>query len=116
MAVAHREYCTPKGRKIDPAGIDMTAFRLRVAGAMNGGVVRALIPKVDAQKRPTLRRGASGPDVIALQNAIGVKADGQFGPGTESALRAYQRAHHLVADGICGPACWAAIDSVRAAA
>ena len=116
MAVAHREYCTPKGRKIDPAGIDMAAFRIRVAAAMNGGVVRPLIPKQDVRKRPTLRRGASGPDVVALQNAIGVKADGQFGVGTESTLRAYQRAHHLLADGIAGPAVWAAIDAVKAAA
>ncbi|MCJ2019587.1 N-acetylmuramoyl-L-alanine amidase [Methylobacterium sp. E-065] len=113
MCCGHKEWTT---RKIDPAGIDMVVFRRDIDAVRNGGIVRPLIPKQDAQKRPTLRRGASGPDVIALQNAIGVKADGQFGPGTESTLRAYQRAHHLVADGICGPACWAAIDSVRAAA
>ncbi len=40
MAVAHREWATPKGRKIDPAGIDMPAFRARVAGVMNGAPVR----------------------------------------------------------------------------
>jgi hypothetical protein len=39
----------------------------------------------------TLRRGMSGDDVAALQKAIGVVADGDFGPGTEAALRAFQR-------------------------
>lgn len=116
MAVAHREYCTPKGRKIDPAGIDMDAFRQQVAAVMNGGIVRPLIPKADAQKRRTLRRGMSGDDVAALQKAIGVKSDGQFGSGTEAALRAYQRARGLTADGIAGPAVFASIDALKAAA
>jgi peptidoglycan hydrolase-like protein with peptidoglycan-binding domain len=116
MAVAHREYCTPKGRKIDPTGIDMDAFRQQVAAVMNGGIVRPPIPKADAQKRRTLRRGMSGDDVPALQKALGVKADGDFGSGTEAALRAFQRAHGLVADGICGPACFTVLDSLKAAA
>jgi N-acetyl-anhydromuramyl-L-alanine amidase AmpD len=116
MACAHREFALPKGRKIDPTGIDMDAFRLQVAATMNGGIVRPPIPKADAQKRRTLRRGMSGDDVAALQKAIGVKSDGQFGSGTEAALRAFQRAHGLVPDGIAGPAAFSAIDSLKAAA
>jgi peptidoglycan hydrolase-like protein with peptidoglycan-binding domain len=116
MFCGHREWALPKGRKIDPTGIDLDAFRLQVAATMNGGIVRPPIPKADAQKRRTLRRGMSGDDVAALQKAIGVKSDGQFGSGTESALRAFQRAHGLVADGIGGPAVWAAIDGLKAAA
>lgn len=115
MAAGHKEYALPKGRKIDPT-FDMPAFRLRVASLMNGAAVKAPIPKADAQKRPTLRRGSSGEDVRVLQLALGVKVDNQFGPGTEAALRAWQRAHGLVADGICGPSCWAAIDGLKAAA
>ena len=116
MAVAHREWALPKGRKIDPAGIDMTAFRSRVAGIMNGAPVRPLVPAKDATGRPTLRRGAKGDDVKALQAAIGLTADGDFGPVTEAGLRAWQRAHGLVADGIAGPGTWAAIDGAKAAA
>lgn len=115
MCMGHKEYCAPKGRKIDPS-FDMGAFRLRVDAIRNGGIVRPPVPKTDAQKRPTLRRGAEGDDVAALQTAIGVKADGSFGSATEAALRAYQRAHGLVADGIAGPAAWAAIDGMKAAA
>lgn len=116
MACAHREFALPKGRKIDPTGIDMDAFRLQVAAVMNGALVRPPIPKQDAQKRPTLRRGAKGDDVAALQKALGLKADGDYGSKTEAAVRAFQRTHGLVADGILGPAGWAALDSLKAAA
>lgn len=115
MCMGHKEYCLPKGRKIDPS-FDMDAFRRRVDTIRNGGIVRPPIPKADAQKRRTLRRGMSGDDVAALQKAIGVKADGDFGSQSEAALRAFQRTHGLVADGIAGPACWAAIDAMKAAA
>ena len=53
-----------------------------------------------------LRQGATGPDVIALQNALldaGVKvpggADGFFGPATKSALTAYQSRAGLATSG-----------------
>jgi N-acetyl-anhydromuramyl-L-alanine amidase AmpD len=115
MCMGHKEYCTPKGRKIDPS-FDMNAFRLRVDAIRNGGIVRPLIPAKDAQSRPTLRRGAKGHDVRVLQVYLNLDADGTFGPATEAALRAYQRAHGLVPDGICGPACWALIDAVKVAA
>jgi hypothetical protein len=116
MAAAHREWATPKGRKIDPTGIDMDAFRLQVAAVMNGALVRPPIPKVDAQKRPTLRRGVSSADVQDVQKALGVTADGVFGPKLEAAVRAFQRTHGLVADGIIGPAGWSALDSLKSAA
>jgi peptidoglycan hydrolase-like protein with peptidoglycan-binding domain len=44
-----------------------------------------------------------GGDVRQLQRAIGVSADGVFGPDTERALKRWQRAHGLTADGIAGP-------------
>ena len=54
-----------------------------------------------------LRKGSSGPDVAAWQRAIGVTADGAFGPKTDAATRAWQTAHGVPADGIVGPATWA---------
>jgi putative chitinase len=65
---------------------------------------------------PTLQRGAQGAAVIALQrrlNELGFKAgaaDGDFGPGTERAVIAFQRAHGLTADGVVGPRTWTALD------
>jgi hypothetical protein len=65
---------------------------------------------------PTLRLGASGPDVVKLQerlNAHGafpkVVVDGNFGTRTGLALRIFQQTHKLIADQIAGPRVWAAL-------
>jgi peptidoglycan hydrolase-like protein with peptidoglycan-binding domain len=50
-----------------------------------------------------LKRGLSGEPVKILQAKLGVTADGQFGPGTEAALKTYQQQHGLKVDGIAGP-------------
>jgi peptidoglycan hydrolase-like protein with peptidoglycan-binding domain len=50
-----------------------------------------------------LKRGLSGEPVKILQAKLAVTADGQFGPGTETALKAYQQQHGLKVDGIAGP-------------
>ena len=57
---------------------------------------------------PTIRQGSRGPDVVAWQNVIGIKADGNFGPGTRKATIDWQRAHGLTADGVVGQATWSA--------
>jgi len=54
-----------------------------------------------------LRKGSKGPGVKIMQEALGISADGDFGPGTERALKAWQAANGLVADGIAGPATFA---------
>ena len=38
-----------------------------------------------------------------MQKALGISADGDFGPGTEAKLKEWQVANGLVADGIAGP-------------
>lgn len=50
-----------------------------------------------------LKRGLAGEPVKILQTKLGVTADGQFGPATEEALKAYQKANGLAVDGIAGP-------------
>ena len=50
-----------------------------------------------------LKDGTRGSTVKALQEKLGVTADGQFGAGTERALKEYQKANGLKADGLAGP-------------
>ncbi|MBE6948179.1 MAG: hypothetical protein E7454_08055 [Ruminococcaceae bacterium] len=64
---------------------------------------------------PVLKRGAKKDSVKAMQLLLlgygftmeSYGADGSFGGATERALKAYQAATGLVADGICGPKTWA---------
>ena len=50
-----------------------------------------------------LKKGLSGEPVRRLQAKLGVEADGEFGPGTEKALKDWQTKNGLAADGIAGP-------------
>ena len=50
-----------------------------------------------------LKKGLSGEPVRRLQAKLGVKADGEFGSGTEKALKDWQTKNGLTADGIAGP-------------
>jgi peptidoglycan hydrolase-like protein with peptidoglycan-binding domain len=61
-----------------------------VAAATDAGAARA-------------KASQSKDDVRALQNALGVPADGVFGPQTQRAVKHYQRKHGLAVDGIVGP-------------
>ena len=54
-----------------------------------------------------LRKGSRGDGVKIMQEALGIGADGVFGPGTERALKEWQAANGLTADGIAGPATFA---------
>lgn len=110
MCCGHREYALPTGRKPDPT-FNMNVFRREVGNIMDGiAPPPVLIPPVDPDDRPTLRRGASGDLVKQIQDKVGVDADGAFGPLTEAAVRRFQRANGIVPDGIVGPLTWAALD------
>lgn len=64
-----------------------------------------------------LKRGTNGATVKALQAALTKvgftpgAADGDFGPATEQAVMAFQRAKGLAADGVAGPKTLAAINT-----
>ncbi len=64
--------------------------------------------------QPVLRLGATGAPVSEAQRLLTragqpIAADGRFGPVTQRAVVAFQRPRGLVADGIIGPATWAAL-------
>lgn len=114
----HKEYALPAGRKIDPL-FDMPSFRSRVEAIMGGQHALTLIPSIEPPRpgatqapRATLRRPVSDDLVRDVQAKVGATVDGEFGPRTEAAVRAFQRLHDLVPDGIVGPKTWAALDGV----
>jgi peptidoglycan hydrolase-like protein with peptidoglycan-binding domain len=111
MAAGHKEYALPKGRKVDPT-FDMYAFRDHVENLMRVGATQPLsvlpVPHVDPV-RSMLRKGDMGASVFKLQEVLGVRADGQFGPNTEKAVESFQRRKGLNVDGKVGPQTWAAL-------
>jgi hypothetical protein len=66
------------------------------AGSSSGGG--------ESQQAPTLHVGSTGSSVKAVQRKLGVSVTGYFGSRTASAVKRFQRAHHLNADGVVGPA------------
>lgn len=58
----------------------------------------------------TIKIGSTGKAVKWLQIFLGgLTVDGKFGSKTKNKLIAWQKAHKLTPDGICGPKTWAAI-------
>ena len=58
-----------------------------------------------------LKQGMCGEDVKLLQSELArvghnIKADGDFGPGTLNAVKAFQKKHNLGADGVVGNGTW----------
>jgi len=53
-----------------------------------------------------LKLGSEGEDVKKLQVKLGIEAIGKFGPKTDAAVKAWQAANGLTADGIVGDGTW----------
>lgn len=103
-------------------GYTMDGFRKDVKAAMTGGTVKPTITSnatTTAEKTITVKvrqlsRGMEGNDVRTLQAALiangfncgSAGADGDFGSGTETALKAFQTKYKLGADGIAGNGTW----------
>jgi len=91
-------------KKINGGDIGLADRQARYAKAMAalGGKVSAAAPVTTAVSE-TLRRGSKGDAVKKMQAKLGLTADGDFGPGTETALKKWQSANGLTADGVAGP-------------
>lgn len=110
---------SPSGRQYagvhphyDHLHIELTrdaASKLTVATLRSVLGVNVSVPS-RSSPRPTLRQGDRGSHVRVLQrNLGGLAADGRFGPKTTDAVRKFQRAKKLTADGIVGQKTWAAL-------
>lgn len=70
-------------------------------------------------EHPVLRKGSSGAAVSALQallseHGYALAVDGEFGPKTEQAVRAFQAKQGIAVDGIVGDVTWSRLEAVRA--
>ena len=112
----HKEWAP--GRKIDPRGIEMAWFRGEVALRLNGNSTPPPPPPAPSN---IYKVGSSGEKVKEIQgicNFWGWNAgaiDGSFGPATEAAVKRAQKAIGVNADGIWGPATQKAYDNFVAA-
>uniref|UniRef100_UPI0035E3E4BA peptidoglycan-binding domain-containing protein n=1 Tax=Archangium violaceum TaxID=83451 RepID=UPI0035E3E4BA len=81
---------------------------------------RSTLAAASSPSKPTLKLGASGASVKTLQQALANAGfspgavDGQFGPKTAAAVKAFQSAKGLVADGVVGPKTWAKLTAAPA--
>ena len=62
-----------------------------------------------------LKLGSEGDDVRKLQEKLGVDPIGKFGPKTEAAVKAWQAANGLTADGLVGDGTWSKLFGTAAA-
>lgn len=53
-----------------------------------------------------LKKGSKGANVKILQEFLGITADGDFGSGTETAVKKWQTKNGLLSDGVVGPKTW----------
>jgi peptidoglycan hydrolase-like protein with peptidoglycan-binding domain len=59
--------------------------------------------------RRVLRSSARGPAVETVQRVLRLRTDGVYGPQTVNTVARWQHRHHLVPDGVVGPATWRAM-------
>ena len=62
------------------------------------------------QSKYVLKQGHSGELVEAVQERLGLRVDGVFGPRTKEAVKSFQISQGLVGDGIVGPMTWRKLD------
>lgn len=87
----------------------LTLAKREIAAVAAAGITTA-----DPVHYPVLRRGSEGAAVELLQARLRMHGypltlDGDFGPATDLAVRAFQKARGLRVDGLVGPASWTAL-------
>jgi hypothetical protein len=96
----HWQYCL--GDKA-PDGSAPSAPAAPAAAPAGGGMVFAY-------PGSPVRRGSKGDAVKLVQAIVGANPhDGDFGPGTEAKVKAWQSSKGLTADGVVGPVSWKAM-------
>lgn len=93
----HWQYCLGDAA---PDGSAQAVPAAAPAPAPTGGGILLAYPGTPVQQ------GSKGDAAKLVQTIIGAKADGDFGPKSVAALKAWQTANGLTADGVVGPVTW----------
>lgn len=111
--------CGPNTCKLSDTPCDATQFtntaqglKLDESAAIDSFFTLVLPPAPVGN--PTLSLGDSGTPIAKLQERLNVwganlTVDSNFGPKTLTAVKNFQAAHHLITDGVVGPATWTAL-------
>jgi peptidoglycan hydrolase-like protein with peptidoglycan-binding domain len=96
---------TARSRRRRLRGRTATLLAVAFCGVAAGGALAA-----DATApAPTASSTPAKATVRALQQKLGLAADGVYGPRTRAAVKRFQRRHHLAVDGVAGPQTLAAL-------
>jgi murein L,D-transpeptidase YcbB/YkuD len=88
---------------------DITPIADRLLGSPQTATSVPSAPSQPTYPGKPLRFGSSGPAVVAVQKALKITADGQFGRATDQHVRNFQKARGLTVDGVVGPVTWKAL-------
>lgn len=103
-------YTAPTVAVTKPPGSGTTTTATTTAGTTTTSQKPSVVPPTT-----TLKPGDNGAEVKTLQRELATlgfsvgRVDGFYGQATKKAVAAFQRAHHLTADGIVGSATLAAL-------
>ena len=88
-----------------PFGLVVLATLALAGTTQNASADRVVASSARAGSAEDLmvERGDRGPAVRKIQAALGIPADGVFGPQTERAVKRFQRRKGLLVDGVVGP-------------
>lgn len=103
----HAPAATPKAISTVKTDDWVRAIQYQLNAQYHAGMVVDGIPgPITLRWCPLLRTGARGEITKLVQCRVGAGADGIFGPKTKTAVRNFQAAHGLSADGIVGRNTW----------
>jgi peptidoglycan hydrolase-like protein with peptidoglycan-binding domain len=105
-ASAERRARAARSRRRRLRGRACTLLAVALTGAVAGGAMAADAGPPSAGVSSS---GLQASTVQALQQKLGVSADGVYGPRTRAAVRRFQRRSGLAVDGVAGPRTLAAL-------